>query len=81
MREAVEEALIPMGDAEGTPTTVVPAITGIRGMNNLQAGTTDGEVVTVVQDHQPIAIEAVMRKKRKESECRKAINSPILRIL
>lgn len=67
-----------MDDAGGTRTTVVPAITAIRGTNNMQVEMTDGEEITVVQDRHPVAIEVLTRKKRKESEYRKAINSPIL---
>jgi len=80
MTEAAEEALIPMDDAGGNRTTVELAITSIRGMNTMQAGMTDGEVAIVVQDHQPVAIDALTKKRRKESECRKAIDSPILHI-
>jgi hypothetical protein len=78
MIEAAGGALIPTDDAGGTLITVVSAITGIRGMNNMQAGMTDGEVDMVVQDHQLVVTNALTKKRRKESEYRKAINSPIL---
>lgn len=72
--EAVEEELIPMDDAGGTQNTVVPAITAIQGTNNIQVEMTDGGGITVVQDRHLVAIEVLTRKKRKESECRKAMN-------
>jgi len=78
MTEAAEEELIPLDVAGGIRTTVVPAITAIRGTNNTQVEMTDVEEIIIVLDRRPVAIEVPTRKKRKESECRKAINSPIL---
>ena len=77
MTEAAEEELIPMDDAGGTWTTVVPVITAIRGTNYMQVEMTDGEEIMVVQDRHHVAIGVLTRKKRKESECRKAISSLI----
>jgi len=78
MTEAAEEELIPMDVAGGIRTTVVPAITAIRGTNNTQVEMTGVEEIIIVLDRHPLAIEVLMRKKRKESECRKAISSLIL---
>jgi len=40
----------------------------------MQVEMTDGEEIMVVQDRHHVVIEVLTRKKRKESECRKAIN-------
>lgn len=77
MTEAAEEGLIPTDDAGGIWTTIVPAITAIRGTNNMQVEMTDAEEIMVVHDRHHVAIEVLTRKKRKESECRKALNSPV----